>query len=179
MAIILTATSVKQNLFLFFYLFFCLFFLFYFFFHLIKSFFLNYLTFSFVSGSNETKYQFKIPIKGCGTSRVNIDIEEESIDIKGFENIIVIQNNPAYQAINDSVRMIVCRYTATIMDGPSARQSMDKRILFKPFTVDMLDVINVSVFNNENEKNKTTNFFLFNHQCHLYINSFTGSNVWT
>lgn len=126
-------------------------FYFYFSLSLLKLIHLNYNllspNFSFVTGhSNQTKYQFKIPIKGCGTSRVNIDIEEESIDIKGFENIIVIQNNPAYQAINDSVRMIVCRYTAAIMDGPSARQSMDKRIVFKPFTVDMLDVINVRLF---------------------------------
>lgn len=96
----------------------------------------------FVSDKNDTSYSFKIPLKGCGTSKVNIDIEAESIDIKGFENIIVIQNNPHYQAINDSVRMIVCRYTETPMSDFRLEKE-DKRILFKPFTVDMLDVITV------------------------------------
>ena len=94
-----------------------------------------------MSDKNETSYSFKIPLKGCGTSKVNIDIEEESVDIKGFENIIVIQNNPHYQAINDSVRMIVCRYTEQPMESRLERE--DKRVLFKPFTVDMLDVITV------------------------------------
>ena len=95
-------------------------------------------------GRNETKFDFKIPLKGCGTSKVNIDIESELIDVKGFENIIVIQNNPKYQAVNDSVRMIVCRYTEGPMDGSHSNR-MDKRVLFKPFTVDMLDVITVSI----------------------------------
>lgn len=95
-------------------------------------------------GRNDTKYNFKIPLKGCGTSKVNIDIESELIDVKGFENIIVVQNNPRYQAINDSVRMIVCRYTESAHLAAPDNHKMDKRVLFKPFTVDMLDVITVS-----------------------------------
>lgn len=77
---------------------------------------------------------------------MNIDIEEEPIDVKGFENVLVIQNNPKYQEIRDSVRMIVCRYA----EAPSSDSTevgaakKEKRVLFKPFTVDMLDVIRVS-----------------------------------
>lgn len=78
---------------------------------------------------------------GCGTSKVKIDIESDPVDVRGFENIIVIQNNPKFQAHRDSVRMIVCRYMETpMLDTPIT----DKRVLFKPFTVDMLDVISVS-----------------------------------
>ena len=96
----------------------------------------------FVDQSNSTtKFAFAIPLTGCGTSKVKIDIESESVDVKGFENIIVVQNNPKFQAIKDSVRMIVCRYMETPMDDAPKK---DKRIVFKPFTVDMLDVISVS-----------------------------------
>ncbi|RWS15822.1 uncharacterized protein B4U79_01259 [Dinothrombium tinctorium] len=78
------------------------------------------------------KYEFKIPIEGCGT------VLSEADSAKGFENILIFQNDPIYQEVWDSARLLSCRYIMQKEEPIS-----EKRVVFKPFLVDGLDVIKV------------------------------------
>jgi hypothetical protein len=71
---------------------------------------------------------------------VEIDAEDGSAPKRGFENIVVFQNDPTYQEMWDHARLIVCRYA--VSDDFDLKE---KRIVFKPVVVDMLDVIRVSL----------------------------------
>mgnify|MGYP001506324976 CR=1 FL=1 len=85
--------------------------------------------------SNEKFLVFYIPSNGCGTQQLETD------DVsKHFENIIIIQNHPIYQQLEDSARLLSCRYLLE-QDEPLR----EKKAVFKPFFVDTLDVITVSV----------------------------------
>jgi hypothetical protein len=84
--------------------------------------------------------EFQIPVDSCGTNVANIDSGDGSPPKKGFENIVVFQNDPTYQEVWDHARMIVCRYS---MDDDF--ELKEKRVVFKPVVIDMLDVVSVSV----------------------------------
>lgn len=113
-------------------------------------------------GSNETSYDFLIPIDSCGmqpsmdgANRTEAAAAEEaepaakmSMMMKnGYENIIIIQNDPKYQEVWDGARLIMCR--DSLQDRDAAGSELDgsvvkeKRVVFKPFVVDMLEVIEV------------------------------------
>ena len=69
---------------------------------------------------------------------MDIDGGEDAMPKRGFENIVVFQNNPVYQEEWDHARMIVCRFSLE-----EDKQINEKRVVFKPVVVDMLDVITV------------------------------------
>src|SRR6218665_436517 len=70
---------------------------------------------------------------------MDIESEDGEKSKKGFENIVVFQNDPVYQDHWDHARMIVCRYS--VDDDFDMK---DKRVIFKPIVIDMLDVVSVS-----------------------------------
>lgn len=83
--------------------------------------------------------EFSIPVNSCGTNSLDIDAEDGEQPRKGFENIVVFQNDPVYQEMFDHARMVVCRYS--VDDDFDMK---DKRVIFKPIVIDMLDVVSVS-----------------------------------
>lgn len=83
--------------------------------------------------------EFSIPVEKCGTNALDIDSEDGEQSKRGFENIVVFQNDPVYQEQFDHARMIVCRYS--VDDDFDMK---DKRVIFKPIVIDMLDVVSVS-----------------------------------
>uniref|UniRef100_T1L3T9 ZP domain-containing protein n=1 Tax=Tetranychus urticae TaxID=32264 RepID=T1L3T9_TETUR len=85
--------------------------------------------------SDSSNLAFKIPAEGCGTASV---LSKDVKDSKQFENVIIFQNDPIYQEVWDSARLLSCRYSLQ-RDLPV----QEKRVIFKPFLVDMLDVIRV------------------------------------
>lgn len=99
--------------------------------------------------SNKTNHEFKIPIDECGTAHHDNDVKalierEEGTSInsgRSFENVIIFQNDPTYQEVWDAARLIICRY-APFTNGPIE----EKRLIFKPFVVDMLDIVTVSLY---------------------------------
>lgn len=74
-----------------------------------------------------------MPLRGCGAEQVKLDHEYQSL-----ENIIVIQKDPLYQELWDLARLIACRNP--INQTPNL---MSKRIVFRPFISDNLDIISV------------------------------------
>lgn len=82
--------------------------------------------------------EFSIPVDTCGTNSLDIESEDGEPSKKGFENIVVFQNDPVYQEQWDHARMIVCRYS--VDDDFDLK---DKRVIFKPIVIDMLDVVSV------------------------------------
>lgn len=83
--------------------------------------------------------EFSIPVDSCGTNSLDIESEDGEPARKGFENIVVFQDDPVYLEQFDQVRMIVCRYN--VDDDFDMK---DKRVIFKPIVIDMLDVVSVS-----------------------------------
>lgn len=78
------------------------------------------------AGGNDNVYTFIVPIRGCGS--------RPSCSICGsVDNILIIQTDDDVQEIWDSARKITCE---TSVGG-------DKTVIFKPFVVDMLEVVNV------------------------------------
>lgn len=88
--------------------------------------------------SSSPALEFNIPVDQCGTNTLDIQSENGEPAKRGFENIVVFQNDPIYQEQWDHARMMVCRYT---MDDDF--DSKDKRVIFKPIVIDMLDVVSV------------------------------------
>ena len=74
----------------------------------------------------------------CGTNVLDIDGEDGTPPKRGFENILVFQNDPTYQEAWDLARMVVCRYT--LEDDFDLKE---KRVVFRPVVIDMLDVVSV------------------------------------
>jgi len=74
--------------------------------------------------SGRSSFTFSIPADGCGT-------------IKGatLDNVIVIQTDGVVQEIWDTARKLSC--------ASAASPVKQKKVLFKPFVVDMLEVVSV------------------------------------
>ena len=85
-----------------------------------------------------TNAAFEIPVDKCGTNVLDIDGEDGTPPKRGFENIVVFQNDPTYQEVYDHARMVVCRYT--LEDDFDLKE---KRVVFRPVVIDMLDVVSV------------------------------------
>lgn len=80
-----------------------------------------------MAGENEKSYNFVVPFEGCG-SKPSCSICD-SID-----NILIIQQDEEVQGEFDAARKISCSRTGI---------EEEKKIFFKPFIVEMLDVVTV------------------------------------
>nr|CAD7569525.1 unnamed protein product [Timema californicum] len=80
-------------------------------------------------GSNRNSYTFLIPLDDCGTT-------SSCRLCNSVDNIIVIQTDDTVQEIWDAARKISCASTGN-----------KKRVHFRPFVVDMLEVVSVPVPN--------------------------------
>ncbi|CAG2115908.1 unnamed protein product, partial [Medioppia subpectinata] len=96
-----------------------------------------------------TNAEFSIPVDKCGTKTQDIDGEDGTPPKRGFENIVVFQNDPTYQEVFDHARMIVCRYT---LDDDF--ELKEKRVVFKPVVIDMLDVVSIPVREADGEQTR-------------------------
>ncbi|GLH01931.1 Uncharacterized protein GBIM_07989, partial [Gryllus bimaculatus] len=78
------------------------------------------------AGTNRAAYTFQIPLNGCGTTPGG-----------GFgrtvDNVIVIQSDDTVQEIWDTARKLSC----------ATANSKEKTVIFRPFVVDMLEVVTV------------------------------------
>ncbi|CAG2166525.1 unnamed protein product, partial [Oppiella nova] len=93
--------------------------------------------------------EFSIPVDKCGTNTVDIDGEDGTPPKRGFENIVVFQNDPTYQEVYDHARMVVCRYT--LDDDFDLKE---KRVVFRPVVIDMLDVVSIPVRDADGEQTR-------------------------
>lgn len=58
-----------------------------------------------------------------------------------MENVIVIQNDPAFiQEDGDIARLVACRHSMN-----KVPDLMQRRVIFKPYMVDNLDVVSVPI----------------------------------
>lgn len=78
------------------------------------------------SGSAKSSFTFTVPYEGCGS-------KPSCAVCASVDNILVIQSDEDVQEIWDTARKISC----------SRSEQQEKTIYFKPFVVDMLEVINV------------------------------------
>ncbi|XP_030079890.1 proteoglycan 4 isoform X2 [Drosophila hydei] len=78
------------------------------------------------AGSNERRFVFKVPFNGCG-SKPSCSI------CASVDNILIIQNDQDIQESWDTARKITC----------SRSDEQEKTVYFRPFVVDMLEVISV------------------------------------
>lgn len=99
----------------------------------------SYLPSYIAPNASSNSLEFSIPVDKCGTNALDIESEDGEPARKGFENIVVFQDDPVYLEQFDQVRMIVCRYS--VDDDFDMK---DKRVIFKPIVIDMLDVVSVS-----------------------------------
>ena len=95
-----------------------------------------YLKFTFSAGLGKTSAQFDIGIHECGTSGNTDNIYNgyggsETGAGSYFENIIVLQYDPQVQEVWDQARKLRCTW----------HDQYEKSVTFRPFPVDMLDVI--------------------------------------
>ncbi|CAB3376481.1 Hypothetical predicted protein [Cloeon dipterum] len=74
--------------------------------------------------SGRSSFEFTIPTSGCGTTK------GATVD-----NIIVIQTDGVVQEVWDTARKLSCATTAAAIK--------QKKVIFKPFVVDMLEVVSV------------------------------------
>lgn len=77
-------------------------------------------------GGQDKSYTFKVPYVGCGS-------KPSCAVCASVDNILVIQSDEEVQEIWDTARKISCSQT----------EQQEKTIIFKPFVVDMLEVISV------------------------------------
>lgn len=78
------------------------------------------------AGGNKNSYTFIVPLKGCGS--------KPACSVCGtIENTLIIQTDDTVQELWDTARKISCE------SGGLG----DKTVYFKPFIVDMLEVVNV------------------------------------
>lgn len=82
-------------------------------------------------GQNGSSYTFSVPFKGCGSKRVCAVCDS-------IENVLIIQNDEDVQSQWDTARKISCTHTDI---------EEEKKIIFKPIVVDMLDVVTVPTHN--------------------------------
>lgn len=78
-------------------------------------------------GENKNSYEFMVPLKGCGS-------KPSCAICDSIDNILIIQQDEEVQGEFDTARKVSC-----------SRNGIDeeKKVFFKPFVVDMLDVITV------------------------------------
>lgn len=88
---------------------------------------MNIFSTSYVkAGGTKSTYSFNVPLRGCGS--------KPSCAVCGtVDNILVIQADDEVQEIWDTARRITCE----------ASGEHEKTVIFKPFVVDMLEVVNV------------------------------------
>lgn len=85
-------------------------------------------------GSNQTELEFSVPAHSCGSERVYTEQQAETL-----ENILIIQNDPLYQEEWDLARLIACRQQLNVLPD-----LMQRRVVFRPYLIDNLEVISVS-----------------------------------
>ena len=97
------------------------------------------------SGGTASSYTFNVPYTGCGT-------KPSCTVCASVDNILVIQSDEDLQAVRDTARKITCDYHATTGGNRAAQHKnnndnaltiAEKTIIFKPFVVDMLEVVSV------------------------------------
>lgn len=87
---------------------------------------INFLLRFISYGGSQNSYSFSVPLKGCGS--------KASCKACGtIDNVLIIQADDTVQEIWDTARKISC----------SSGDDADKTVVFKPFVVDMLEVVNV------------------------------------
>lgn len=79
------------------------------------------------AGKSELSYSFIVPYKGCGS-------KPSCVICASIDNILVIQSDEEVQSELDTARKISCSRTGV---------EEEQTIFFKPFIVDMLEVVNV------------------------------------
>ncbi|TDG42079.1 hypothetical protein AWZ03_011481, partial [Drosophila navojoa] len=84
------------------------------------------------AGSNERRFVFKVPFDGCG-SKPSCSI------CASVDNILIIQNDQDIQESWDTARKITC----------SRSDEQEKTVYFRPFVVDMLEVISSPIVSQE------------------------------
>lgn len=82
-------------------------------------------------GENEKSYNFVVPFEGCG-SKPSCSV------CNSVDNILIIQHDEEVQGEYDTARKISCSRTGI---------DEDRKVFFKPFIVDMLDVVTVPTSN--------------------------------
>lgn len=80
------------------------------------------------AGGSSRSYTFKVPYNGCGS-------KPSCAVCASIENILVIQSDEDVQEIWDTARKITC--------SRAIDDEQEKTIIFKPFVVDMLEVVSV------------------------------------
>lgn len=78
-------------------------------------------------GGDDLSYSFIVPYKGCGS-------KPSCVICASIDNTLVIQADAEVQSEWDTARKVSCSRTGI---------EEDKMIIFKPFIVDMLEVVNV------------------------------------
>lgn len=78
-------------------------------------------------GQNQNSYNFVVPYKGCGS-------KPSCAICDSIDNILVIQEDEEVQGEFDTARKISCSRTGI---------DEEKKVFFKPFIVDMLEVVDV------------------------------------
>lgn len=91
-----------------------------------------YFLFSYVPvGQGLNSYTFIVPFRGCGSKR-------SCAACNSIDNVLVIQADEDVQSISDTARKVSCSRTGV---------EEENRIFFKPFVVDMLEVVTVPTSN--------------------------------
>jgi hypothetical protein len=85
--------------------------------------------------SNQTEFEFSVSGNGCGTERVYSEQQAQTL-----ENILIIQNDVAFQEAWDLARLIACRQNLNQLPD-----LMQRRVVFRPYMIDNLEVISVRV----------------------------------
>lgn len=80
------------------------------------------------AGGSSSSYTFKVPYNGCGS-------KPSCAVCASVDNIIVIQSDEDLQEKWDTARKISC--------SRAIDDEQEKTIIFKPFVVDMLEVVSV------------------------------------
>lgn len=83
------------------------------------------------AGQSEKSYNFVVPFDGCGS-------KPSCAICDSVDNILIIQHDEEVQGEYDSARKISCSRTGV---------EEEKKVYFKPFIVDMLDVVTVPTSN--------------------------------
>ena len=71
-----------------------------------------------------------------------------------MENVLIIQNDPAFiQEEGDLARLVACRHSFS-----KVPDLMSRRVIFKPYMVDNLDVVSVPVEDDMGDRNVRFSF---------------------
>lgn len=83
------------------------------------------------AGESEKTYNFVVPYEGCGS-------KPSCAICDSIDNVLIIQQDEEVQGEFDAARKISCSRTGI---------DQEKKVYFKPFVVDMLDVVTVPTSN--------------------------------